>query len=251
METNDVVLHKLNLCKDSQYTNSQLFIAIKSSTKNFHQRQLVRQTWLPEVLQYHIPYVFVLRSTDDGELLDKLLKEDKQYHDLIMGKFVDDYYNLTLKSIFTLTWTKFYCPTRWLLYTDDDAIINIENIVRFITSIDDLSNPNLFCHKCSRKWYVPPNTLHLLQKISTDNETKPKLWLEDVFVTGITAQAAGIKAISLPFVCCRRRKRLLFEKSLTLGEMGKNKEFIESWKMVRNNSIHRHKQEFNSSIFKK
>ncbi|UJR11121.1 hypothetical protein I4U23_015303 [Adineta vaga] len=266
METNYVILHKLNLCKDFQYTNSQLFIAIKSSTKNSHQRQLVRQTWLPEVLQYHIPYVFVLGSTNDGELLEKLLEEDKQYHDLIIGRFVDDYYNLTLKSIFTLTWTKVYCPTRWLLYTDDDAIINVENIVQFIASVKDLLNRNVFCEKGPRrvhrefdsKWYVPEsvwpkqnypefcygwgylipsNTLPLLQNMLADNKTKPKLWIEDVFVTGIATKAAGIKVVQAAFACCNLRYRHLFKTNMVLGQMGKDEDFLESWTMVQGKTI--------------
>ena len=95
MEMNYVVLHQVSLCEDSQYAQSQLFIAIKSAVNNLNQRQLVRQTWIPEVIRYRIPYVFMLGSTNDEELLEKLLAENRNYHDLMIGKFVDDYYNLT------------------------------------------------------------------------------------------------------------------------------------------------------------
>ncbi|CAF1115380.1 unnamed protein product [Adineta ricciae] len=265
MEINYVVLHQVSLCEDSQYADSQLFIAIKSAVNNLNQRELVRQTWLPEVIRYRIPYVFMLGSTNDEEMFEKLLVENRNYHDLIIGKFVDDYYNLTLKSIFTVTWASVHCSSRWLLYVDDDAIINIRNVIRFFNTKKDVLNLNIFCNKGVRqvhrevqnKWYVPESVwldekfpefcygsgylipsdvLTVLSSTLISNTTTPKLWLEDVFVTGIAAKAANIKIVSTGFVCCQVRSARLFKENMVLGQMGKDKKFLESWKAVQKKS---------------
>lgn len=262
-ETREVLLDKVNVCHRAQYNRSQLLVAIKSAAGNIAQRRIVRQTWLADVTRHGVPHVFILGSAvNNVSLRVNLLAEDDQHEDLLIGRFVDGYYNLTLKSMFVVGWAKMNCPNRWLFYVDDDVIMNVQNVVRFMSSVDQLARRALFCHRGHRlvhrepqsKYFVsrsiwppdefpkycygwayliPPDVVPLLHEAATDRNIQPKLWLEDVFMTGIAAKAAGVQVAHSSFVCCRRRKRDYYEKNLVLGEMGKGKELLESWKLVR------------------
>ncbi|CAF4161700.1 unnamed protein product [Adineta steineri] len=249
IETNYVLLDKLNICDDLKNMNNRILIAIKTAANNYIQRQIVRQTWLIEVKEHHIPYVFVLGSTNDEKLIDEILDEDNIYNDLLIGKPVDNYYNLTLKAMFIFAWTKVHCPSRWLFYVDDDTIINAQQVIDFISLRKNVLNRVLYCHMGQHfarrnpqsKWFVPmsiwepalypkycqgwgwlipPNVLSLLHDTSISNLTEPKLWIDDVFMTGIVAEVAGIELIESPMACCGRRDSELYEKSLLLAQMG-------------------------------
>ncbi|CAF0986014.1 unnamed protein product [Adineta steineri] len=266
IETNYVLLDKLNLCDDSKNMNNRILIAIKTAANNYIQRQIVRQTWLIEVKEHHIPYVFVLGSTNDEKLIDEILDEDNIYNDLLIGKPVDNYYNLTLKAMFIFAWTKVHCPNRWLFYVDDDTIINAQQVIDFISLRKNVLNRVLYCHMGQHfarrnpqsKWFVPlsiwepalypkycqgwgclipPNVLSLLHDTSISNLTEPKLWIDDVFMTGIVAEVAGIELIESPMACCGRRDSELYEKSLLLAQMGKKQEFLKSWNIVKGTSL--------------
>ncbi|CAF0862723.1 unnamed protein product [Adineta steineri] len=237
--------------------NNRILIAIKTAANNYIQRQIVRQTWLIEVKEHHIPYVFVLGSTNDEKLIDEILDEDNIYNDLLIGKPVDNYYNLTLKAMFIFAWTKVHCPSRWLFYVDDDTIINAQQVIDFISLRKNVLNRVLYCHMGQHfarrnpqsKWFVPmsiwepalypkycqgwgwlipPNVLSLLHDTSISNLTEPKLWIDDVFMTGIVAEVAGIELIESPMACCGRRDSELYEKSLLLAQMANETDTMAS-----------------------
>lgn len=265
IETNYVVLNKLNLCNDSQNVSSSLLIAIKTAPVNRDQRDIVRQTWLVDVIEHQIPYIFVLGSTTDGKLLDELLLEDILHNDLLIGKPVDNYYNLTLKGMFLLTWAKTYCSNHWLLYVDDDVIVNVQRTIDFVVSMKHVSehvfygqisrfpvNRNTkskwfvskliwksdrfpdYCHGCG--YLIPPNVLPLLHETVTNNYIEPKLWLDDVFITGFATKVANIKLIDSPFNCYNLIGLKLFKNNLVLGEMGKGLQLLRKWERMRGKS---------------
>jgi hypothetical protein len=261
METHHVILNKLNVCAHAAATEHGIFIAIKSAVVNIEQRKIVRQTWLIDVMQHEIPYVFVLGATLDSALIDELLQEDQVHKDLLIGKPIDNYYNLTLKSIFILNWSKIHCSNRWLLYVDDDAIVNVKRAIALVASLKDKSERVLYCHvqdsevirDPNSKWYVPvsvwasprypiychglgslisPKVLLVLQKASIDISTQPKLWIEDVYVNGIAAQSANVTPLHSEFYCCGFGGLQLFEKNVVLGQMGKTEALLEQWNMI-------------------
>jgi hypothetical protein len=263
-ETNYVLLDKFDICNSSENSSSGIIIAIKTSPMNRDQRNSLRKTWLVEVVEHRIPYVFVMGAPTDQELVEELLMEDKTHNDLLIGKPVDNYYNLTLKTIFVLAWAKTYCPTHWLLYVDDDSIVNIQKAIDFVTSVKSETESAIYCyvvyHEVIRnrrsKWYVPisiwepvyyppyclgngymipPNTVLLLHQAATMNSMKPKLWLEDVYITGIVTEAVRIKLIQSHslFHCIAYGDIKLFKWSVVLGPMGNHKELLLSWQSLR------------------
>ena len=264
METEYVMLDKLDVCKDSQNIGNGLLVAIKSASVNRKQREIIRQTWLPFVIEYQIPYIFVLGSTTDEKLFIELLMEDKVHNDLLIGKPVDNYYNLTLKGMFTLSWARSYCPGRWLLYVDDDTIVNVQKVIDFVTLQKTVSEHALYCNICrlpvirNPNWkffvpesiwkytyfpdychgygyLIPPYILSLLHETSRNRSIQPKLWLEDVFITGIVAKALSIQRTEAPFRYENINDAGVYRENLVLGHMGKEEELRKNWEKLKGN----------------
>lgn len=62
---------------------------------------------------------------------NSILEEHNDYGDIIQERFIDDYNNLTIKSVMMLKWVTTNCPqATYLMKTDDDMYINVENLVK-------------------------------------------------------------------------------------------------------------------------
>lgn len=76
---------------------------------------------------------FVLGATNIQSIEDSLEAESYMYSDIIRGRFIDSYNNLTLKTISSLEWVDTYCPrAAYVLKTDDDMFINVLRLMAFI-----------------------------------------------------------------------------------------------------------------------
>lgn len=76
---------------------------------------------------------FVLGATNIQSIEDSLEAESYMYSDIIRGRFIDSYNNLTLKTISSLEWVDTYCPrAAYILKTDDDMFINVLRLMAFI-----------------------------------------------------------------------------------------------------------------------
>jgi len=172
-----------------------------------------------------VAVAFMLGTTSNQTLIDVINEEKNIYSDIIVGKFIDTYDNLTLKTISMLEWVESYCPQAdFVLKTDDDMFINVDRLRQFISK----HNPeqrNIY-GRLAKKWkpirnkkskyyispqqYKPPTfpdfttgpaylfPAHLAKElyIAALNHTYFKL--EDVFVTGIVANSLKIKRVQAP-----------------------------------------------------
>nr|XP_050050571.2 beta-1,3-galactosyltransferase 4-like [Dermacentor andersoni] len=69
-------------------------------------------------------------------LQERVANESARYGDIIQADFRDTYRNLTLKSVFLLKWAFMYCSrAQFLLKTDDDVFVNVDNLVRFLLAL--------------------------------------------------------------------------------------------------------------------
>lgn len=76
---------------------------------------------------------FVLGATNIQSIEDSLEAESYMYSDIIRGRFIDSYNNLTLKTISSLEWVDTYCSrAAFVLKTDDDMFINVLRLMSFI-----------------------------------------------------------------------------------------------------------------------
>lgn len=197
-----------------------LVIIIMSAPTHLEARMAIRQTWGHFGQRSDISILFMLGATMDSKMETILRKEQKTYNDVIRGKFLDSYSNLTLKTISTLEWVDNYCSkVKFLLKTDDDMFINVPRLQAF--TIKHARDKNVIFGRLAKKWkpirnkkskyfvsqaqfkhaVFPDFTTGPAYLLSSDIVRKlydaaldqTYLKLEDVFVTGIVADKLGIK----------------------------------------------------------
>lgn len=213
-----------NICPD-QGENLQLLIIITSAPSHESARMAIRQTWGHFAARRDVSIVFMLGSTINASYKDKIDKEEFLYEDILQGKFVDTYENLTLKSISMLEWVKNNCPkTDFVLKTDDDMFINIPRLLTFLSK----HNPEVraIYGRLAKKWkpirnkkskyYISPQQYkpavfpdfttgpayllpgRLAKELYAASLNHTYFKLEDVFLTGIVANDLKIKRIHAP-----------------------------------------------------
>ena len=200
----------------------RLLILITSAPIHREARLAIRQTWGHYATRRDIAIGFILGATQTQSIEDSLAAENYMYGDIVRGRFIDSYNNLTLKTISSLEWIDTYCPkVSFVLKTDDDMFINVPRLLAFIDQHQ--KETNVIYGRLAKKWkpirnkkskyYVspqqyfppvfPPFTTGPAYLMSADvvhglytkalNQTYLKL--EDVFTTGIVAQLVSVKRV--------------------------------------------------------
>lgn len=232
---------------------THLLILVHSHPAHKERRHAIRETWARIACDYnsasHVSLLFVLGISIRDKDNEKVKTEAKLYRDIIIGNFSDTYQTLSTKSLFSLHWATTYCAeAKFVLKTDDDVYLNI---TRLLTELQGFhaSNPLLMGYRYNRapvmrdgQWKVdfnqfaedsfPPycsgvayvmssSALHKLLTSYSQLKLKSVLQIEDVFTTGILANASGISCthnehfpswITSPSI--GNLKRLLEEKIL-------------------------------------
>ncbi|XP_052281082.1 uncharacterized protein LOC127878596, partial [Dreissena polymorpha] len=146
----------------------------------------------------------------------------------IQANFTDTYRNLTYKAISGLRWAQENCPnTTYVLKTDDDIVVDIHRVVRLMKAYieNKWGKKNILAgyiwphmnvdRNKSSKWYVSPEefpkpfylkycsgssylmSTDVVAKFYTNSLTVPFFWIDDYYVTGMLASAAGVTPTSL------------------------------------------------------
>ncbi|CAK9825696.1 UDP-GlcNAc:betaGal beta-1,3-N-acetylglucosaminyltransferase 7, partial [Anthophora retusa] len=128
-----------------------LIIIVMSAPTHLEARMAIRQTWGHFGQRSDISILFMLGATTDSKVEAILRKEQKTYNDVIRGKFLDSYSNLTLKTISTLEWVDNYCSkVKFLLKTDDDMFINVPRLQAF--TVKHAKDRNVIFGRLAKKW---------------------------------------------------------------------------------------------------
>lgn len=245
-------------------TNIHLLALVMSAPNHFTARQAIRQTWGHYAMRRDVAIGFLLGATQNDKKLEFDLNVEQQlYGDLIRGRFIDTYNNLTLKTISMLEWVDNFCPkTKFVLKTDDDMFININKLLMFINkhTTAGACKPMIY-GRLAKKWKPIRNAKSKyyvsLQQYSSavfpDFTTGPAylmttcsvhdlyeaalnhtyLKLEDVFTTGIVAHQLGIKRVhAYEFL----NKRIAFnpcniQKAISIHMVKYNEQF-DLWKKL-------------------
>ncbi|KAF5285708.1 hypothetical protein FQA39_LY16514, partial [Lamprigera yunnana] len=202
--------------------NLQLLIIITSAPSHETARMAIRQTWGHFAARRDVAIVFMLGSTTNANYQNVIEKEQFLYGDILQGKFVDTYENLTLKTISMLEWVKEFCPkSDYVLKTDDDMFINIPRLLTFIGKRNPESRA--IYGRLAKKWkpirnkkskyYISPQQYkpavfpdfttgpayllpgRLAQELYAASLNHTYFKLEDVFLTGIVANDLKIKRL--------------------------------------------------------
>ncbi|CAH1792064.1 unnamed protein product, partial [Owenia fusiformis] len=208
--------------------NPFMLIFIHTAPKNSVRRNTIRKTWgsVRNIKGYRIELIFLLGVALNRSTNDDIVQESKQYHDIIQEDFIDSYRNLTLKGIMGLKWTIDFCPhATFVLKTDDDVFVNIYPLFDYLLKInkEETGRHNLLgfirppeppprqsnLNKATKEEYAkdmyPPfcNGLAFIYSMSAVKAIykaslyEPFFWIDDVFITGVLAEKAGVKHTQL------------------------------------------------------
>ncbi|XP_015111303.1 beta-1,3-galactosyltransferase 1 [Diachasma alloeum] len=224
-----------------------LVILVTSRPSDPKPRTAIRQTWGSFGQRADVRILFILGTTEDAELEERLRDEQKLYGDVIRGRFHDSYSNLTLKSVSILEWFATYCSgAKFLLKADDDMFINMPRLLSFVKKHEKDENiifGVLFKNVSpirneTHKWYAPPEQFKLsvypdyvtgqaylmsrdiIHKLYSTALSQTFFRIEDIFITGIVAGKLGIKRVKaseflsyrIPYEPCRIRAVISIHK---------------------------------------
>ena len=113
---------------------------INSQPEERSMRQAIREAWCKDrVLQGEIiRCVFVLGVSrkETYNLTQEIELEQREYGDILQGRFVEEYNNLTLKTILVLKWITEHLPTaKYYFKLDSDVFVSFSHIIAYIKSM--------------------------------------------------------------------------------------------------------------------
>jgi small-conductance mechanosensitive channel len=186
---------------------------------------LIRPTWGHYGLRNDVAIAFILGRTDNEDVQKEKEIEMNLYDDILLANVKDSYKNSTLKSMAMLEWTGRYCSKAdYLLKADDDVFINVENLIKFIEKVgdEDKNEPKFygrFVEGCEpvrsedSQYFLPFNQFSetifpdfetgraylfstgIVQLFFEDGLDRRFLQLEDVFMTGVIAEALNVTSV--------------------------------------------------------
>ncbi|XP_072457789.1 N-acetyllactosaminide beta-1,3-N-acetylglucosaminyltransferase 3 [Notamacropus eugenii] len=116
-----------------------LFLAIKSSPKNYERRDIIRRTWGQEreVKGATIRRLFLVGTESnvlEARKVNRLLAMEAQTHgDILQWNFHDTFFNLTLKQVLFMEWFAAQCPDVSFIFNgDDDIFAHTDNMVVYL-----------------------------------------------------------------------------------------------------------------------
>ena len=197
-----------------------LLILVNSALEHKKEREVIRETWgsVKEYSGAQIRTVFLVgeftqpKTKSTWQLNERLKAESDTHGDLIKGNFVDNYANLTYKTVMGLYWVNIYCSrASFVMKADDDVSINLYKLINFLQEISQTQSKlsNFFYgnlgnqfppRSMSSKWYIsfsdykhrlyPPYckgpgyilSNEVASQIYSATTKVPFLWLEDVYI---------------------------------------------------------------------
>ena len=204
-----------DLCSESPH----FLVFVHSHPANQGRRDMIRETWASQAFTLGGVVIFIMGTESKHRLVIK--KEVQDYGDILQYDFTDNYRNLVYKSIMSLKFTSILncLSVKYVVKTDDDVILNLKRIEDILKSFQNQTRILLGSQASNNlvqragKWRVPvdlyPHTqfpVHLsgaayvisidtVCKLAELSETVPAIPIEDVYITGILAERAGIQLI--------------------------------------------------------
>lgn len=160
-----IVHHPPNVCDGNSSAHSlDLVVLIKTCIDCSSQRMRARNTYMQRHLwgEFRVRFAFVVglpgskqsewmhfegvrvrnptKVFQDAQAVKtSLLNESEHYRDMIVGDFIDSYYNLTLKQMTTFRWVSAFCRYTSPIYffIDNDYSIVPRNLIKLIQYIPD------------------------------------------------------------------------------------------------------------------
>jgi hypothetical protein len=212
-------------CDNSFGNDLKVVIFVISRVDGFKRRSIIRKTWAQKIKQsIESKIYFAIGLTQDEKTQTGIESENSKYGDILQWNFIDNYYNLTIKSLGILRWITLNCfKTKFIYKVDDDCIVNYEKLIEFCdianertiyghlwrkAFVDRQKTSKFFISKFDYKfnsypdytggpWLMSGTIVPLLYETAI-TKSLPALPYEDVFITGVVAQKCGISRKQLP-----------------------------------------------------
>ncbi|KAG1687817.1 Beta-1,3-galactosyltransferase 1 [Nymphon striatum] len=220
LELIETIHDQQQICAGSPF---RILICVKSTITNTHRRKLIRKSWASvygqQMMDARVVFVVGKSHKINSSFQNTIETESKIYKDIIQGNFTDSYRNITIKSLFLLSWAKSHCKNaEYIMSSDDDTFINSKNMKTFLNSLK--SNKGVLVgirvksarpyRQPASKWYAsyesyreefyPPfltgsgyiMSADVMKKLQVCTLSTPLFHLDDVLITGICAKKLGI-----------------------------------------------------------
>ncbi|XP_018901478.2 beta-1,3-galactosyltransferase 5-like [Bemisia tabaci] len=236
-------------------------ILVPSARGNFHKRMAIRQTWGSFAQRKDIVVAFVVgrpgeASDPASDLPSSVEEESELYGDIIAGRFVDSYANLTLKITAMLEWSMTFCSkAQFIIKADDDVFLNIPKLLDLVESDAVLATRTIF-GQLFKGWhpvrdrrdrnyvpetvYAPPTfpdyirglsyviTGDLVRELYDKALESPYFFLEDAFYTGFLLQAVGGERVGISAAFTYRDRKCNFRDDHWMG-VARVRELFDLW----------------------
>ncbi|XP_046557968.1 beta-1,3-galactosyltransferase 5-like [Haliotis rubra] len=127
---------KANSCLTSWASKHiDLLVLILSAPENIDRRNALRETWLSPYINNtsKVRYLFLLGLSEYVASDAIIQQENTVYKDILQGDFLDDYHNLTYKTLMGLTWAANHCKeAKLIIKVDDDVWLNIPTLLQLL-----------------------------------------------------------------------------------------------------------------------
>lgn len=208
----------------------KLIIVVLSSVTNKPARMAIRDTWGASASSLGVNVFFFLGTTLNEQIQLDIEEENDEYGDLLQCSVIDQYYNLTLKSLAMMNWVASQCssgPVKFVLKIDEDMILNINSLLNFTKTIENRSrlmvgklghrlrpfrnikskyyvSEEVFSESIYPDFLAGPGYLFTVDVArllyTTAMEDNKQLFLEDVYLTGMVAQRSHITRMHNPMM---------------------------------------------------
>ncbi|XP_022201735.2 beta-1,3-galactosyltransferase 5-like [Nilaparvata lugens] len=206
----------------TKLNSSDIFLLamVHSSPNHVNQRIMIRNSW-----GEHIKVIFLVGLTNE-ECQTQLENENLLFQDIVQGRFIDSYENLTYKNVMGLKWITYYRPPslKYVLKTDDDVMVNTKNLFDFMDvrlskfGTQRLVVCSLNLHPSVKrtyrsKWRISPKlyskryfpnyckgyavlySIDVVILLYRKAQSSFYLWIDDVLVTGILLEKLNITQV--------------------------------------------------------
>lgn len=143
---------------------SSIFIGLMSRADSFERRNLIRDTLGKQVNQSNQKMLFFIGQSTNKTVNELVGEESTIRQDIVRLEFVEDYYNLTLKTISFLEYFNAYCGQfKFAVKLDDDVFLNWYGMQEYLLEQAAEKRPTIYCkvHRRARvirdssnKWYM-------------------------------------------------------------------------------------------------
>ncbi|XP_042871987.1 beta-1,3-galactosyltransferase 5-like [Penaeus japonicus] len=238
----DFLIEEEDFCGRQQ---PRLFLVayVHSSILATRKRSHTRATWAgggAYSANVSLGVVFMVGRARTPEEQKIVEDESRRYHDIVQGNYTDTYELLSFKALSSLMWVDRHCSAvPWTLHADDDVMVDPFLLTALLREKLSREKNKFLCYmwKGSRvkrqgRWAVrsedypsdtyPPYCMGaawvlrtaVLPRLLTAAVRVPFLWVDDVYVTGILAQAAGVE--HSPWM-----RKFISRQNISIDDLGK------------------------------